>query len=251
MEHRMHSSLKRTSIYMATTALQMNPEPIAIECHRRKLQELTDVINHHSPRFRRIALHRLRNAADADDALQDAFLSALRHLDQFRGEAKMSTWFAAIVINSARMKLRQRLAPVQLALDLINGREDLTGADLVPDKRPGPEELYRKREIAERLAHATSRLSPALRMTFQLRDIRGLSIRETAHLMRVPVGTVKARLARARMRLKKMMADGRLRKKEARCGGRQQSPRSRPSRTCYAPADFSRRVFAYESSELI
>ena len=75
------------------------------------------------------------------------------------------------------------------------------------DARPGPEEAYRKREIAETLAQATSRLSPTLRTTFQLRDIDGLSIRETADLLGVPVGTIKARLARARVRLREVMGD--------------------------------------------
>jgi RNA polymerase sigma-70 factor, ECF subfamily len=65
--------------------------------------------------------------------------------------------------------------------------------------------VYRKREMAETVAYATSRLSPILRRAFQLRDIEGLSIRETAHLLGVPAGTVKAQLARARMRLTKVI----------------------------------------------
>jgi len=189
---------------MAATALQLSPEPIAGECYQSKVQELTDVITHHSARFRRIALGHLSNVADADDAVQDALLSALTHVHQFRGQAKMSTWLTTIVINSARMKLRRRLALVQLALDETDGQQDLL-EDIVSDTRPGPEEAYREREIAETLAQATSRLSPTLRTTFQLRDMDGLSIRETAHLLGVPAGTIKARLARARMRLKEVI----------------------------------------------
>jgi len=62
---------------MATTAIEINPEAVAVECYPRKVQELTDVINSHSLRFRRIALGHLGNAADAEDAVQDALLSAL------------------------------------------------------------------------------------------------------------------------------------------------------------------------------
>ena len=189
---------------MAATALQLTPELIAVECYQSKVQELTDVITYHSPRFRRIALGHLSNVADAEDAVQDALLSALTHVHQFRGQAKMSTWLTTIVINSARMKLRRRLALVQLALDETDGQQDLL-EDIVSDTRPGPEEAYCEREIAETLAHATSRLSPTLRTTFQLRDIDGLSIRETADLLGVPTGTVKARLARARVRLREVM----------------------------------------------
>ena len=189
---------------MAATALQLSPETIAVECYQSKVQELTDVITHHSARFRRIALGHLSNVADAEDAVQDAVLSALTHVHQFRGHAKMSTWLTTIVINSARMKLRRRLTWVQLALDETDGQQELL-EDVVSDTRPGPEETYREREIAETLVQATSRLSPTLRTTFQLRDMDGLSIRETAHLLGVPAGTVKARLARARMRLKEVI----------------------------------------------
>jgi RNA polymerase sigma-70 factor, ECF subfamily len=96
---------------------------------------------------------------------------------------------------------------VQLALDEIDGGQDLMLENIVPDTRPGPEEAYRKREIAETLTHAISLLSPTLRTTFHLRDVRGLSIRETAHLLGVPTGTVKARLARARTRLREVMRE--------------------------------------------
>jgi RNA polymerase sigma-70 factor (ECF subfamily) len=198
---------------MAATALQLNPELIAVECYQSKVQELTDVSTHHSARFRRIALGHLSNVTDAEDAVQDALLSALTHVHQFRGQAKMSTWLTTIVINSARMKLRRRLASVQLALDETDGQQDLL-EDIVSDTRPGPEEAYREREIAETLAHATSRLSPTLRTTFQLRDIDGLSIRETADLLGVPTGTVKARLARARARLREVMRNGIGRKRD-------------------------------------
>ena len=167
---------------------------------------MTEVIIRHSARFRRIALGHLSNAADAEDAVQDALLSALTHVHQFKGQAKMSTWLTTIVINSARMKLRRRLTSVQLAVDETDGDQDLGLEHTVSDTRPGPEEACRKREMAETLAHATSRLSPTLRTTFQLRDVDGLSIRETANLLGVPTGTIKARLARARVRLREAMS---------------------------------------------
>src|SRR5215831_21349281 len=133
---------------MAATALQLNPEPIAVECDESKFQELTDAITRYSLRFRRIALRHLSNIADAEDAVQDALLSAFAHVHQFRGKAKMSTWLTTIVINSARMKLRKRLASAKLALDQNEGQQNLR-EDTVCDTRPGPEEAYRKREIAE------------------------------------------------------------------------------------------------------
>src|SRR4029077_15324184 len=190
---------------MATTAIEINAEARVLEGYQRRVQELTDVINSHTVRFRRIALRHLSNSADAEDAVQDALLSALRHVEQFKGRAKMSTWLTAIVVNSARMKLRRRPPPVQVALDEPCGEQSLPPADMVSDTRPSPEEAYRKRQIAETLAHATSRLSPVLLTTFRLRDVDGLSIRETAQFLGVPTGTVKARLARARRRLRQVI----------------------------------------------
>ena len=200
---------------MAATALQPNPEPINVECYQRRVQEFTDVITRYSLRFRKIALSHLSNVPDADDAVQDALLSALKHLHQFRGQAKMATWLTTIVINSARMKLRQRLPLVQLALDENDGQENRPEY-IVSDTRQGPEEAYREQEIAETLARAASRLSPTLRRTFQLRDVEGLSIRQTADLLGVPIGTVKARLARARIRLRELTR-GRLHRTGGEC----------------------------------
>ena len=71
----------------------------------------------------------------------------------------MSTWLTTIVINSARMKLRRRLSQVQVALDEPWGEQNLSLANTVSDTRPDPKEAYRKRQIAKRLAHATSRVS--------------------------------------------------------------------------------------------
>ena len=188
---------------MATTALDINAHEVTVDSFQRDARELTDVIVRHLPRFHRMAQRRLGNLADAEDAVQDALLSAWAHIAQFRGQAKMSTWLMSIVINSARMKLRRR-AP-QIGLDDTGHDQNLLLAEILSDHRPSPEEICRKRELAEKLAHATSQLSPTLRRTFELRDLDGLSINEAANLLGVPSGTVKARLARARARLKEIM----------------------------------------------
>lgn len=102
---------------MVSTAIAISPEALEVECCQRRVDELTEVITSHSLRFCRIALNQLGNAADAEDAVQDAFLSALTHMGQFKGQARMSTWLTTIVINSARTKLRRRLSQVQIPLD--------------------------------------------------------------------------------------------------------------------------------------
>src|SRR5260370_38134998 len=126
---------------MATTALDIRGQGVAVQSFQDKVQQLTDVIVRHLARFRRIALRLLGNIADAEDAVQDAFLSAFTHLDQFRGQAKMSTWLTAIVINAARMKLRQRSPQAQISLDQTHVEKNLVLAEMLTDHQPKPEEI--------------------------------------------------------------------------------------------------------------
>jgi RNA polymerase sigma-70 factor, ECF subfamily len=158
------------------------------------------------PSLYRGAYRLLGNSADAEDAVQDALLAAYTHLHQFKGQSKMSTWLGAIVHNSARMQLRRRLRYVHVPLDEPVGEaEEYSVLERLADRRPSPEEEYRSTEISRRLSDFQSRLTPTLRKTFQLREIEGLSIREAARILGVPLGTVKAQSARARKKLRQLM----------------------------------------------
>ena len=157
------------------------------------------------PLYRR-AYRILGDAADAEDALQDALLAAYTHLDQFRGQAQISTWLTTILLNCARLQLRRRPRNIHVSLDESN--EELPSVSVrerLADYRPSPEDQFRESELRERLTHLRRLLSPTLRRTFQLRDVDGLSVRETARILGVPIGTVKAQSARARKRLKELM----------------------------------------------
>jgi RNA polymerase sigma-70 factor (ECF subfamily) len=148
----------------------------------------------------------LNNAADAEDAVQDAFLSAYKHLDQFKGQAQMSTWLTTIVMNCARMQLRRRSRQSLLSLDEQFGEEsDYSLLEGLADDRPGPEVECQRCELRGYLVQFVEQLSPCLRQAFQLRDLDGLTIREAAHILGVPDGTVKAQLAQARAKLKRFM----------------------------------------------
>jgi RNA polymerase sigma-70 factor (ECF subfamily) len=192
---------------MGTTAANINcTRGAGIHPYRADVKEFTEVVERRLGAFHQQALRRLGNAADAEDAVQDALLSAYTHLDQFKGQAQMSTWLTTIVINSARMKMRRR--PRQLHIPLEHrdeAREQFALAETLSDNQPNPEEICRKGEFGERIAECSARLSPCLRKTFELRDVEGLSIREAARVMEVPNGTVKARLARARADMKEMV----------------------------------------------
>jgi RNA polymerase sigma-70 factor (ECF subfamily) len=183
----------------------MNSTGTPLRPLENQTQEFKDVVVRRLDFFHAMALRHLRNHADAEDAVQDALLSAYTHLDQFKGQAQMSTWLTTIVINAARMKLRQRSRNTHISLDEPAPEAHSPLSELLPHSDPNPEELCRRSEFAERLTHFSKRLSPRLRRTVQLRAGDGLSTRETARLLGVPSGTVKARLARARTKLKKFV----------------------------------------------
>ena len=169
-------------------------------------QQLEQILASGRPSLFRRAYRVLGNAADAEDAVQDAFLAAYTHLDQFRGQAQISTWLTAIVLNCARLQLRRRLRHVQVSLDEGTAElQPVSVSERLADHRPNPEDEYTESELSTRLTHLHSQLSPTLRRTFQLRDVDGLSIREIAHILEVPTGTVKTQSARARKRLKELI----------------------------------------------
>lgn len=170
---------------------------------RPDIQELIDVIKRHESLFLRIALGVLKNQADAEDAIQSAFLSAYVHLDQFKGQAKMSTWLTSIVINSARMILRRRARMFDLSL----GEEEVEQTsysllESLSDNQPNPEDIYMGAEIEQRIARFSTRLQPNLRKVVHLRVTVGLSIHEIAEIMGLSKAAVKSRLSRARTRLR-------------------------------------------------
>ena len=154
----------------------------------------------------RRAYRQLGNVADAEDAVQDALLSAYKHLHQFRAQAQMSTWLTAIVTNCARMQLRKRPRQVHVSLDERFGDESMFFvSERLVDCRPNPEEQCCHSETHSHLMQFVEQLSPSLRRTFQLRALDGLTTSEAARILGVPDGTVKARLNRARAKLRRQM----------------------------------------------
>ena len=167
---------------------------------------MDEVLSRCLPSFRRQAYRYVGNAADAEDVVQDALVAAFRHLDQFRGQAQMSTWLTTIVANCARMQLRRRARQTQLSLDESFGdEEEYSVSEHLADCGPGPEDECRRSELHGQMLGFVTQLSPPLRKTFQLRELDGFSTSETAHILGVADGTVKAQLARARAKLRRLM----------------------------------------------
>jgi len=181
-----------------------------------RVQELDNVVSRYRPLFYKRAFHFLRNATDAEDAVQDGLLSAYKHLGQFRGQAKLSTWLTTIVINAARMRLRRHRG--DLSLDQEHGQDGLLFSEQLADSRPGPEDVCSTFEAHDWPVNGVKQLSPTLRRAFQLRDIDGLTTKEAALVLGVAEGTVKAHLARARAKLAGIMKIMPTRRRSRRSG---------------------------------
>jgi RNA polymerase sigma-70 factor (ECF subfamily) len=146
-------------------------------------REMAATLSRYLPSFYRHAFRYLGNAADAEDAVQDALLSAHKHFSQFRGEARISTWLTAIVINSARMQLRRRPRQTHVYLDEHPDPGSYALSELLPDHRPSPAEQCLRSDLAENVLQLARRLSPTLRTAFQLRHLDGLTIREMTDIL--------------------------------------------------------------------
>jgi RNA polymerase sigma-70 factor, ECF subfamily len=142
----------------------------------------------------------LRNREDAEDAVQTAFLDALRHLHAFQGRSRFSSWLTRIALNAAFMRLRASRRKSETSLDEMTEGETSVRFTVV-ETRPNPEQECSAQETRALLAKALDRLGPIYAEVVQLRDVKEMSAREAAQILGVPVGTLKARLHRGRTRL--------------------------------------------------
>jgi RNA polymerase sigma-70 factor, ECF subfamily len=170
------------------------------ESEHARRNALETLFSTHSTILYKVALRKLGNPADAEDALQDALLSAFKNLNQFKGESQMSTWLTTIVINSARMQLRRRSNRRLVPLDEDH---DETGfaADTLADDRPDPEQTFRKTQLREVLERFVEKLPPRIRPAFRLRVLEGLTTREAAQALGIGEATLKAQFFRARRQI--------------------------------------------------
>jgi len=165
-------------------------------------EQLERLVSHELPRFYRQAYRQLDNLQDAEDAVQDALVSAYKNLSQFRGTAQLSTWLMTIVMNAARMQRRRR--PLVSFEQQIAPGEDSIMLEACQSACPDPEELCARSELRSLLLEAIQRLSPASRKAVRY-YMDGRTIAEISAALGVPVGTIKGQLSRARAKLAKLL----------------------------------------------
>jgi RNA polymerase sigma-70 factor (ECF subfamily) len=178
----------------------------AVQVRIQSIGELQDVVSQNLSFFYKRAYRYVGDPHDAEDAVQDALLSAYKHLDQFKGTAKITTWLTSIVTNSALTQLRRRPRHPHISVDeRIGNQQDHYVFDTLADIRPNAESEYIRSDLRRHIMQFVTELSPSLRKAIQLCDLDGLTTREAADLLGVPHGTLKSRVSRARWKLKQLM----------------------------------------------
>lgn len=162
------------------------------------------VTRKNNQRLYRTAWSILKDRAEAEDAVQDAYMKAFDAIESFAGRSSLSTWLTRIAINEAlgrrrRAQRRSRLLNQESVLVLEEYREKLMAGSVTHS----PERVLMRRQISKLLEMAIARLPDTFRPVFILREIEGLSVEETAEILQIPEETVKTRLFRARKRLQK------------------------------------------------
>ncbi len=165
----------------------------------------SELVRRYQSKIFRLAQHITQNREDAEDVLQETFLKAYEHLDQFQGNSKFYTWIVRIAVNQALMKLRRRKTDRSVSLDeTIDTGEDNIVREIAAWGED-PEERFSREELGEILNSAVQGLEPPYRSVFVLRDIEDLSTEETADALGLSIPAVKSRLLRARLQLREKL----------------------------------------------
>lgn len=169
------------------------------------MSAFSDLVNHYERRVFRMAKQITQNDDDASDVLQETFLKAYTHLEDFQGNSKFYTWLVRIAVNEALMKLRKRRSDRTVPLDepIDTGEDEVAREIAVWDQNP--EDSYSREELGRILDEAIQSLKPAYRTVFILRDIEEMSIEETAEALGLSISAVKSRLLRARLQLREKL----------------------------------------------
>jgi RNA polymerase sigma-70 factor (ECF subfamily) len=179
----------------------LKDETLVAEAVRGSSAAFETLFERYQQKMFRVALSRLQNPEDAEDAVQQAFQQAFIHLKSFQGQSRFSTWLTRIAINEALMLLRKR-RPGHLSIEGHQTIDEESFALEIKDPAITPEEQYGQKELRNVLTGAIDELRPILKTVVKLSEIGELSTRKTADTLGVRVGTVKARTFRARRLLR-------------------------------------------------
>ncbi len=187
----------------------MDEEKLLSKAARGDTAAFEALIEPHMTAVYNIAYRICRNADDAADAAQDAFLKAFGNISKFKGGAKFSTWLYRIATNSALDTVKRRGRHGAYSLDAEISGEDGDILREIPSDTPLPQEEAERSEVRREINAALGKLSADDRSIIALRDINGMSYREISEILGCSEGTVKSRLSRARQRLREILSKNR------------------------------------------
>jgi RNA polymerase sigma factor (sigma-70 family) len=174
---------------------------------RRDEEAFESLMRQYNGQLFRVARAILKDDRDAEDALQDAYLDAFRHMADFRMEARLGTWLTRIVVNQALMRLRRQKRERNVIRfpnpNVDSGEAEVQVAD--HNTESAPDSLLRG-EMRRLLERRIDELPVAFRTVFVLRDVQELTVQETAECLMIPAATVRTRLFRARALLREALA---------------------------------------------
>ncbi len=163
-----------------------------------------ELVRRHECRVFRTAVALTGNNEDAEETLQDTFLSAYQHLRDFRRDSRFTTWLTRIAINAALHKIRRRRESVSL------DDPGIAEGEFIPKRfetwRENPERLYAAEELRRMVEQAILSVPPTYRVVFVLRDVAEMDTVEAAEVLGITIAALKSRLLRARLMVRELLA---------------------------------------------
>jgi RNA polymerase sigma-70 factor (ECF subfamily) len=157
-------------------------------------------------RLFRVARAILKDDAEAEDALQDAYLEAYRHIGDFRGTAQLATWLVRIVVNQALMRLRKQRRSTVVPFERHDAQEPDQEMQLADEHQETAPATMMRAEVRKVLERRIDELPIVFRTVFIMREVEEMSVEETAEALGIPPATVRTRLFRARALLREGLA---------------------------------------------
>jgi RNA polymerase sigma-70 factor (ECF subfamily) len=197
-------ALVRGNALSASQAQMVNEQKLIASAKSGQREAFGELCDRHANKMLRVTFRITRNREDAEDAVQDAFLSAFVHLKDFDERSKFATWLTRIAINAALAKLRKKRGMRELPMDEPGPADASQSHFEVPDTAPNPEETYNRKERKEIVIAALDGLRPGARKVVEFNQLQERSTNETAQILGISTAAVKARMFHARIALRRM-----------------------------------------------
>ena len=192
---------------MAHEATSITDAELIRRLRDREEGAASDLVRIYGGRIQQLAMRYMKTREDAEEITQDVLFKAVARIGDFRGDAALSSWLYRITFNTAMTRLRQMRAARVPKIDEPNGEPGESSADEIADWSAMADEAIMRQQLRHRLAEALRRLPAIYRAPVILRDVNGLTTEEASSVLRLNGQTLKSRLHRGRLLLRRELAD--------------------------------------------